>query len=74
MKDHGSVTWATLSAIAGIIIGLAALTKLAINPIEERVEALRTRLEAFESRGFVRLDRIEDRLGKLERNGDEPQN
>ena len=73
--NGNSITWATLSTIVAVIVGLIGLTNLARKPLEERVEALRLRIETLEGRAFVRLDGIEERLGKLERrNGHEPEN
>ena len=62
-----NVTWATLSAIAGLFFGLVALNKLAINPLEERILAMRERIAILEQSVIVRMDRFDVQLHEIER-------
>jgi hypothetical protein len=62
-----TITWSTISAVAGIGATWLALTELAINPLGKRIEVLeRTLSQALTNRDH-RLDRLEERVHDLER-------
>ena len=67
MSMQNNLTWATLSAVVGLVVAWISITSFVLSPLEARLETARQNFIRAVNERDARMDYLQHQIDELER-------